>query len=264
MRTFLKYFAFTLSVICLPVSAADLADYFDQSSAELRIEIDHSDWDEILSNYIEEEDGLNYFRYADVSDSHHDKLNQYIEMLESVVVAQLTESQQFAYWVNLYNSVTIKVILDNYPVDSIRDISGLLSRGPWKRKLVAIEGMELSLDDIEHEILRPIFEDNRIHYAVNCASIGCPNLQDRAFTSANLQELLDLAAKQYVNHPRGVLIEDDELILSSIYKWYAEDFGDSDENVIDHLLQYANAALAENLYNFNEISGYEYDWDLNE
>ena len=264
MKKYLKYFIVALILPGFAVSAADLAEYFERSSAERNVIVDDSDWDDILSAYIEEEDGLNYFRYADVSDSDHEKLNQYIAMLEAVAVTQLTESQQFAYWINLYNSVTIKVILDHYPVDSIRDISGLLSRGPWKKKRVLVEGMELSLDDIEHEILRPIYEDNRIHYAVNCASIGCPNLQDQAFTSNNLQDLLDLAARQYVNHPRGVLVEEGELILSSIYKWYAEDFGDSDENVIEHLLQYANADLADILADFEEISGYEYDWDLNE
>ncbi len=260
-----KILCFSLLMTSFSVSASELADYFDRSSGDESVEIDHSLWNEFLSSYVHEEEGLNYFGYEEVSDSDKERLNQYIKMLESIIVRELTPEQQFAYWVNFYNSVTIKVVLDHYPVESIREISsGLLRRGPWKEKLVEVEGMELSLDDIEHEILRPIFEDNRIHYAVNCASIGCPNLQDQAFTSDNLESLLDFAARQYVNHPRGVFIEDGELFLSSIYDWYAEDFGDNDREIIGHLLQYANVELAVQLMTFDEISDYDYDWDLNE
>ena len=119
-------------------------------------------------------------------------LDDYLQMLESVQVTDLNPDEQFAYWINLYNALTIWVILEHYPVESIQDISyGLLTRGPWKENLATVEGVDLSLDDIEHEILRPVFQDNRIHYAVNCASIGCPNLQSTAFTSNNLEDLLE-------------------------------------------------------------------------
>ena len=122
----------------------------------------------------------------------------------------------------------------------------------------------MSLDNIEHEILRPIFADPRIHYAVNCASIGCPNLQETAFTADNLQDLLDQAAEQYINHPRGVRIESGELIVSSIFDWYAEDFGDDEEEIIEHFLDYVEDDLQEKLGVFDKIDDYEYDWNLNE
>ncbi len=116
-----------------------------------------------------------------------------------------------------YNALTVKVILDNYPVKSIRDIDispGLLNDGPWDAKLLTIEGKEVSLNDIEHRILRPIFLDNRIHYAVNCASSGCPNLQPEAFTVENTEELLDRGAREYIAHERGVKISKNRLVVS--------------------------------------------------
>ena len=247
------------------ISASELSDYWVQHSDDSEISVDHTQWNQLLTTYIEEKDGLNLFRYGAFIPADKERLNQYLIFLQSVVVTNLNADEQFAYWINLYNALTIKVILDHYPVASIQDISyGLLSFGPWKEQLVTVEGFELSLDDIEHEILRPIFRDNRIHYAVNCASVGCPNLQITAFTADNLDDLLEFAATQYINHPRGVTIIEDELIVSSIYDWYAEDFGDDDEEIVDHLLEYAEAGLAAGLSEFDEIEDYEYDWSLNE
>ena len=192
-------------------------------------------------------------------------LSDYIRYLEGLNVTNLNSKQQFAYWINLYNAQTIKVILENYPTESILDISfSLLSRGPWKEAFLIVEKKALSLDDIEHKILRPIFKDPRIHYAVNCASISCPNLQPVAFTSENLEQLLDSGARQYINHPRGVTIDQGEVIASSIFDWYGSDFGDDDEEIIQHFMDYAEPDLAKSLQNIDEIAEFEYDWSLNE
>ncbi len=250
---------------CNSFADTSLAQYWSHSKADSEITIDHSSWNRLLSIYIEEKQGLNYFRYSSVSPADREELASYLDRLQSVIVTQLNQRQQYAYWINLYNALTIKVILDHYPVKSIRKISySLLVRGPWKKNLVTVEGMKLSLDDIEHEILRPVFRDNRIHYAVNCASIGCPNLQATAFTADNIESLLDDAARQYINHPRGVTIHGDQLIVSSIFDWYVEDFGGSDREIIKHLIQYAEPGLARELATFRKISDYEYDWRLNE
>lgn len=243
----------------------DLAEHFSTSSENLVIEIDNDAWNRILDAYIQENDGINLFGYSRVTGQDRALLNEYIEYLTTLPVSSLTAAQQFAYWTNLYNSLTIAVILDHYPVDSIRDISSsLLSRGPWKRKLIAIDGIKLGLDDIEHEILRPIFKDSRIHYAVNCASIGCPNLQPKAYAHETLDEMLDQAAVEYINHPRGVNVDQGNLTVSSLYKWYSEDFGENIPKIIDHLLVYAEPELASQLMAFDRISSYRYDWDLNE
>jgi hypothetical protein len=118
----------------------------------------------------------------------HGALKDYISTLVAVDPATLNRSEQFALLANLYNAKTIDIVLENYPVKSIKDISlggGLFAAftgGPWKAKVLKMKGVALSLDDIEHGILRPTFRDPRVHYAVNCASVGCPNLGTEAFT----------------------------------------------------------------------------------
>ena len=122
--------------------------------------------------------------------------------MAAVRVSGLGRDEQCAYWINLYNALTLEVVLDHYPVDSIRDIDispGLFSQGPWGKKLITVEGEQVSLNDIEHRILRPIWRDPRIHYAINCASLGCPNLQPRPFTGRTLDHALDLAAMRFVD-----------------------------------------------------------------
>jgi len=256
---------FILCTVIQLAHASDLSIFHQPAPSKGSQAPDHSAWTALLSHFIEPRMGLNYFHYSQVEAEDFALLERYLDELQSVKVTQLSADQQFAYWINLYNALTVWVILDHYPVDSILDISyGLLSRGPWKEELVTVQGVDLSLDDIEHEILRPVFVDNRIHYAVNCASVGCPNLQPLAFTAENLESLLDAAAVQYINHPRGVRIENDELIISSIYDWYEEDFGDSEAEVIEHLTEYASSELRQQLMKFDAIDDYEYDWSLNE
>ena len=159
------------------------------------------------------------------------------------------------------------VVLDHYPVDGIRDIDispGLFADGPWDKKLVEIEGEAVSLNDIEHRILRPVWRDPRIHYAVNCAAIGCPNLQPTAYTAANTDALLDEAARAYVNHPRGARVEDGKLIVSSIYVWFQDDFGGDNAGVIHHLTRHADAGLRTQLSGVASIYTHHYDWLLND
>ena len=184
----------------------------------------------------------------------------------------LPRAEAFAFWANLYNALTLKVVLDHYPVRSIRDIRSTgvpfdvrQFTGPWRTRLVTIEGRRMSLDDIEHETMRPTFRDPRVHYAVNCASIGCPNLRPRAFHAATLEADLDAAARAFVNHPRGVLVlGDGRLRVSSIYHWFKEDFGGTDAGVIAHLRRHADPALASRLAAATAIAGHVYDWGLND
>ena len=158
------------------------------------------------------------------------------------------------------------MIVDHFPVRTIRDIDispGLFANGPWGAELVSVEGEPLSLDDIEHRILRPIWRDPRIHYAVNCAAIGCPNLNPVAFTADNTEQILDKAAVAYVNDPRGARFDDGDLIVSSIYSWFEEDFGSSEAGVIAHLKRYARPPLSDQLSGRRDYSDHDYDWKLN-
>lgn len=182
-------------------------------------------------------------------------------------MTKLYRSAQKAYGINLYKTLTVKVILDHHPVKSIRDIRispGLFSSRPWGAKLVTIQGWKVSLDDIEHRILRPLWKDDRVHYAVNSASLGCPNLQPEAYTPENMETLLEKGAREYVNHPRGVRFAGDRLYLSSIYDWFQADFSGSDESVVRHLQKCADPGLAARLKGFQGKISYEYDWRVND
>jgi len=248
-------------------SAPEAWDIWEDNNPGNKQPIDHSKWNTILNKYITTDDtGLNLFAYGKVSAEDNALLKSYIADLSKIEITDRARAVQFAYWVNMYNALTITVILDNYPVKSIRDIdtSGIFANGPWGAELVTVEDEILTLDDIEHSILRPIWKDPRIHYAVNCASIGCPNLSKTAFTAANSEKLLNQGASDYINNERGFLIEDGDLIVSSIYKWFAYDFNNSEEGVIKHLKKHANAEKLEELKNIKKIYDTDYDWSLNE
>ena len=256
----------------LPSTGAPSADLWprwqDHSQESFQI-IDHLQWDILLKKYLvtDHPSGINRFRYADVTLDDKKSLDTYLQQLQKVKISSLNKEEQQAYWVNLYNSLTVKVILDHYPVKSIMDIDispGLFSNGPWDAKLLQIEEEEMSLNDIEHRILRPIFKDNRLHYALNCASLGCPNLQPVAFTSSNIEELLETSSKEYINSPRGAQFIKNKLQVSSIYKWFQVDFGGSEEGVINHLQKYATDNLANTLKTYKKGLRFDYDWGLNQ
>jgi hypothetical protein len=230
--------------------------------------IDHSLWQQILNLYLEAntEDGINRFDYAAVTAADRGRLSSYIDTLAAVDPRDYNRQQQMPYWINLYNALTITLVLDNYPVKTIRRINGgILGTGPWNKKIVVVAGTALSLNDIEHRILRPIWQDPRVHFAVNCASLGCPNLAAVAYTGANTEALLEQGARDYINHPRGVSFNDKgKLILSSIFNWYDTDFGATREERLRYLTGYAEPELAAEISAYSGKINYAYDWALNQ
>ena len=252
----------------LAAAKPDLWDFWLKNDPVSKITIDHSAWDQFLRSYLVMRKGdVNRIQYGQVSLSDQTKLSDYIKLLEQTTVSRLNRAEQKAFWINLYNALTVKVILDHYPVKSIRDIDispGLFSNGPWGKKLVTIENQKVSLDDIEHRILRPIWKDARVHYGVNCASIGCPNLQSVAYTMNNTEDLLDKGAREYINDDRGAFFDNGRLVVSSIYRWFKIDFGGNDAGVIAHLIKYARPKLQEKLQSVNRITDTRYDWTLND
>jgi Protein of unknown function, DUF547 len=225
--------------------------------------INHDAWDEILKNYARPaDDGVNRVDYNGIKTKAAGELKAYLAALQSVTISEYPRDEQFAYWVNFYNAATVQVILDNYPLESIRDI-GLLSQGPWKDKFLKVDSKNLSLDDIEHGILRPIWKDVRIHYAVNCASIGCPNLALKAYRANMLEPMLDDAARAYINHPRGFAKTDGQLVASNIFEWYQSDWGSAGD-VLTHARKYATPQTAALLKDAKTIDAYDYDWALND
>lgn len=229
-------------------------------------------YDRLLSRYVvASSDGINRVRYAAWKGSADDvrALNAYVASLERDRPSRMTRDEQLAHWINLYNAVTLQIIIEDYPVRSIRDIRsqtldprGLI--GPWRTVRVSVEGRRLTLDQIENSILRRAFNEPRIHYAINCASIGCPNLAARAWRAETIDADLTAAAHTYINHPRGVSIDSQGRVrVSTIYRWFAADFGGNAAGVLTHLRRYASPELQARLTRATTISNYNYDWALN-
>lgn len=249
-----------------PSADMSWADH-DPSNTE---RVDHSAWQALLDIYLitDHPSGVNLVDYPKLQSNPADRerLDRYIDHLQGLDPRLHARAEQMAYWINLYNAVTVRVVLGNYPVDSIKNIhDGVVPwTGPWGDLHANVAGQPLTLDNIEDDILRAIWQDPRIHYALNCASMGCPNLAPEAYTAENLERLLERGAREYVNHPRGVELLDDSFgVVSSIYFWYHEDFGNSDAGVLEHLRQYAEGELAEMLRDFDGSLDHEYDWSLN-
>ena len=257
------------AVACGAPEPVELAgwDASDETSVE---RIDHGAWQEVLDGYVAtDESGVNLVDYEGLAANADDtaKLNGYLEYLEGLDARDYSRAEQMAYWINFYNALTVKVVLDAYPVETIRDIhEGLVPlTGPWEDVHARVAGEDLTLNHMEHGILRPIWQDERIHYAANCAAYGCPHLLDTVFTAANTEELLEAGARAYVNNPRGVdVVDEDFIVISNIYDWYAEDFGNTEASVMQHLRKYADDELGTFLETFEGAIEYDYDWSLNE
>lgn len=229
--------------------------------------ISHEIYQNFLTRYIYQGfEGINLVHYSKVSTEDKAKLDTYLKDLSHIPISQYNRKEQLAYWINLYNALTIQLILTHWPVQSITKLHlspGFFSIGPWNAKLITIEDQEISLNDIEHRILRPIWQDARIHYVLNCASMSCPQLQEQAFTGDNLEYLMNQATKEYVNSPQGVTVTDKELILSQIYQWYQTDFGADENAVLRHIAQYANHKLKQQLLTNQKPIRYHYNWQIN-
>lgn len=230
--------------------------------------LDHTLWDRFVSRYVvAAPDGMTRVRYADIDSDDRGYLRVYLDQLQRTEVSRLRRDEQRAYWINLYNAFTVRLVMERYPMASLRsvDISpGYFTRGPWGAQLMKVEDQTLSLDDIEHRILRPIWKDVRLHYALCRATLGAPGLSAQAYTASNTEAQLEAAARAFVNHPRGARVVDGKLHASSLYQWFKDDFGGKDADVIAHLLQYAAPPLAENLRDARRLRDGGYDWALND
>ncbi len=251
------------------IPASSLADpVFEISDPSSPYAVDHSAWNCLLVRYLTTDvQGLNRIRYRDVTLQDHNALKGYLEYLQSVDTRTLNRDSQLAFWFNLYNAKTVDIVLDNYPIRSIRQVKTKLTDfvGPFDDEAaVTVLGKPLSLNDIESGIVRPVWKDPRIHYALNCASFGCPNLATQAWTAENLDGRLHAAAYEYVNSGRAVSRGIRGVKVAKIFKWYNADFGGSDQAVLNHLLQYADQNTSRLLQGQSSIAGYFYDWSLND
>ena len=231
-------------------------------------DIEYDSWERILSRYVQTDDaGVARFAYGAVTPEDRQALDNTIDVWSTLPISEYSRAEQLPYWINLYNALTVQLIIEHYPVASIQDIDispGLFSSGPWDAERITVEGRALTLNDIEHRILRPIWADARLHYALNCASVGCPNLRAVPWRAADMDAALDQAAAAYVNHWRGFHIDDaGHPIVSKIYAWFVEDFGGDQISVLAHLRQYAAGETAATLGGVESLHGSAYDWSIN-
>ena len=191
------------------------------------------------------------------------KLDQYLKVLEETDTKTLSHNDQFAFYVNAYNAWTIKLILGGYPgIKSIKDL-GSLFKSPWKKKICRIDGGVLTLDHIEHKILRPRFNDPRVHFAINCAAKSCPPLRSEPYYGETLDQQLDEMTVSFINDPKSNHLEGHTLYVSSIFKWFSEDFND---DVVGFFLRYAEGELKRQIEARRgkiKVKYLDYDWSLN-
>jgi hypothetical protein len=233
--------------------------------------MDHGAWDALLRRHVRRGTSPpTAIDYAGFTAADRAALARYLDDLQLRGPAGLDRAGHFAFWINLYNARTVALVLDRMPVASIRDINlggGLraaLLGGPWQAKLMRVAGIDLSLDDVEHGILRRLFRDHRLHFALNCASRGCPSLQPHAFVGETLERNLESCAREFINSPHGVAHEPAGLVLSSIFEWYRKDFGSSETALLRCLATHAEAPLRDRLLGATRVAAYRYDWRLND
>ena len=227
----------------------------------------HEGWNAILNEHVSDGGLVNYKALL----KKPGPLNDYLDVLANTQASSLSREGKLAYWINAYNAFTVKLILDNYPITSIRKIEK-----PWKQKVWRAGGVNVSLDEIEHDILRKRFKEPRIHFAIVCASIGCPDLWNHAYTEKAIDKELTSAARKFIGSRKHVRVAEETnfvgrpatvLRVSSIFKWFRKDFivsgkADIAAFVAKHADQKTAASIraAENV----KIKFLSYDWNINE
>jgi hypothetical protein len=226
----------------------------------------HARWDELLQKHVTN-GRVDYAALA----QDRTALDAYLDALGRVDPNTFTRDDALAFWINAYNAFTVALILDHYPVASIRDIPD-----PWKGFRFKAAGQMLTLDEMEHKKLREQLKEPRIHFAVVCASTGCPDLWNRAFTPEKLEQQLDVAARRFIGSRKHVRTESRRgllrgtrrvLYVSLIFKWFERDFaGGGARTVADFIAGYADAGTADFIRDAGDtlrIDYLEYDWRLN-
>jgi hypothetical protein len=233
----------------------------------------YDNYAQVLSQYVNNQGEVDY-QSLQQNRQPLDSFNQSVANLSPQTYDSWTENEKIAFWINLYNSFTLEAIIDNYPTDSIKDIPGV-----WKRLKFPVMGEELTLDQIEHEILRKDFDEPRLHMGIVCASIGCPILRPEPFIGDKLDQQLDEQTVEFIALDRNFKIdkEENKVYLSSIFKWFGEDFEskfaaenqfagkDKERAVLNFISQYLETQNQTYLTEGNyQISYLNYDWSLND
>jgi hypothetical protein len=212
--------------------------------------IDHSKWNSLLQSFVSDNGNVDYFAFK----NNEERLEDYLEYLsENQPKKSSAKNEKLAYWINAYNAFTVKLIIDNYPIKSIKDIGK-----PWDKKFITIDGKNLSLNHIEHEILRKMNEP-RIHFAIVCASFSCPKLDNQAFTADKLEAQLTRVTKAFLADKNRNEISEKSIKISKIFDWFSKDFTEN-RSLIDFLNQYSEVTISPKAKKRFK----DYNWALNE
>jgi hypothetical protein len=226
------------------------------------IEFDHDMFDSVLKKYV----SAGLVDYQGLRSDRKD-LDEYLNKMSSIIendFKKMTESHRLAYLINLYNAETLRLIIDNYPVKGIKSIGGIF-KSPWSLPVVSLFGKKISLDDLEHRIIRVEFDEPRIHAALVCAAIGCPELRNEAYRGGDLDSQLESQMKGFMGdlNKNSLDMSKKTANLSPIYKWYSEDF-EKKTSLLDYLRNYWPFDVSEVNFKGWRIKHTKYDWSLNE
>ena len=249
MRPFIISFVLILTTACVaqPENTSEIAP-------------SHELWNELLQKHVTKTGFIDYKGVI----LEKDRLNEYLDIISSHAPDEKSwsKSEQLAYWINAYNAFTVKLIVDNYPVESIKDLHPVnipLVSSVWQKKFFKIGGAKMNLDYIEHSILRKQFEEPRIHFAINCASVSCPPLLDEAYTSEKIEKQLEHQAVTFINDSTRNRITAEDVKISKIFNWFKSDFT-KHGNLTDYLNKYSRLKIDRGV----DIEYLDYDWGLNE
>lgn len=211
---------------------------------------DHTIWNTLLQKHVSENGAVDYKGFK----NDQSKLKIYLNTLaKHIPTEQWSRYDTLAYWINVYNTFTVALILDNYPINSIKDI-----KNPWDLRFIKLGAKWYTLNDIEHTILRKM-EDPRIHFGINCASISCPKLLNKAFTAQNVDTELENLTIDFINNPEKNTISANKIEISKLFTWFAKDFK-TKGTLIDFLNTYSKIRI----HNNAKKSFKKYNWQLNE
>ncbi len=218
---------------------------------------DHSGLDSVLKRYVNDSGMVDYAELK----SNRAGLDTYLKSTAAVSNSTFDgwgKDEQLAFLINVYNAETLQYIVDNHPVASIKKLGGIFST-PWDKKNVDLFGERVSLNHLEHKVIRPDYAEPRIHFALVCAAKGCPPLRNEAYTAAKLESQLEDQAKVFLNQTAKNRLDGDTLYLSTIFKWYGDDFKKGGRSVSEYVDPFIEGATAG-----KSIEWTEYDWSLNE
>jgi len=233
----------------------------DTDNGHKSIPPSHEQWTELLSRHVKEDGLVDYRGFQ----SDRNQLDSYLETLSKIHPdpERWSQDEQIAFWINAYNAFTIDLVLKHYPLESIKDIGSAIQipfiNTPWDIKFIEIGNEKMDLNHIEHGILRKKFNEPRIHFAINCASISCPRLRKEAYTALQLEEQLNQQARDFLNDHSKNVIQRNQVSISKIFKWFKGDFT-TQGSLLDYLNAYAETSIDEDA----DIDYLEYDWRLND